>query len=321
MEIDKCLLCGGEISVVCQNHEGFVRGTSYAINCCQRCGTSFASPLKAGSDIYDFIYRNSERLPGYARYHQYAAAIKLKDEPRQFLADAEENYFGVREALLNKVGADAKILEIGSGLGYTTYSLVRAGYDACGIDLSAVAVERATATFGPYYKCASLADLAIVESASYDVIVAMEVIEHVEDPVQFLKEISALLKAGGMLVLSTPRKYRGFQTIWDTDLPPVHLWWFTEEGMNALSKKAGFSSELIDTKAHRINSLNPYTPPPIEFRKKPFVSGNHELIEPSYFQILLRKTRTLIAIVKAYVRRRNAPVFTRVIVAVLMNGK
>ena len=217
MEIDECILCGGGISVACQNHDGFVRGTSYTINCCQCCGTSFASPLKASSDVYDFIYRNSERLPGYARYHQYAATIKLKNDPLEFLADAEENYFGVREALASKATAQAKILEVGSGLGYTTYSLVRAGYDACGIDLSAVAVERATATFGPYYKCASLADLAAVESARYDVIVAMEVIEHVENPVQFLKEIFALLKADGKLILSTPRKYLGFPTIWDTD--------------------------------------------------------------------------------------------------------
>ena len=326
MTTGNCLLCGAELTLACGRHDGYVAGTSYAIHLCSGCGTSVVAPLKAGGEVYDFIYRNSERVPGYSRYHAYAAVIKAKEDPLAFLAEAEEMYFGVRTAMAGKIGTPARILEVGSGLGYTTYALSRAGFDVCGIDLSQAAVERATANFGPLYRCVSLEHLAESEGCRYDVIVATEVIEHVEDPMQFVREIAALLKPDGFVVLTTPRKYRNCDAVWDTDLPPVHLWWLTVEGMQAVAAQTGFSCHFVDTSQHRANWLNPYVPPSAEFRRKPFVSENFELLKTRHsgdffsrdgIQGLARKAKLAVAVGKEFLRRTHSPILTRTIVAVL----
>jgi SAM-dependent methyltransferase len=311
-----CPLCGAPTATTCRQHEGYIAGSSFAILCCSGCGTAHASPLKANSAVYDFIYNHSAQLPGYSRYHQYAAQIKTSPDPLQFLANAEENYFGVRAALLGKLRLQgSRILEIGSGLGYTTYSLARAGADVCGIDMSQVAVERATETFGPLYRCASLAELAATEHGQYDAIVAMEVLEHVEDPLGFVDEMRPLLKKGGIIVLSTPRKYRQFPTIWDSDLPPVHLWWFTEEGLKAIASKLGLECSLVDTSDHSANRINPYAPPDVHFRKRSLVSEDYKLISPTLQRVIRRKARTLLSILRARIDPPTKVVLTRALVA------
>ena len=42
-----------------------------------------------------------------------------------------------------------------------------------------------------------------LESASYDIVTAFEVIEHIEDPSAFVAELASYLKAGGLLIIAT----------------------------------------------------------------------------------------------------------------------
>lgn len=75
-----------------------------------------------------------------------------------------------------------KILEIGSGLGYMTFALRKAGFDAIGIDISHVAVENATARFGPFYQQADMKDWSLQYAQTYDIVLMAELIEHVTEP-------------------------------------------------------------------------------------------------------------------------------------------
>lgn len=279
--LNNCLLCDGPVALSHPGLEGYVQGKRFDIHTCESCGTSFASPLEVDPSVYDFIYRNSQFVPGYDRYHGYAKVIKRKADPLKFLADAEEMYSGIRQALLGKAvnaGQGARILEVGSGLGYTTYSLFRAGFDVRGIDLSEAAVASANERFGPLFRCASLAELAVTEAGSYDIVFATEVLEHVEDPALFLGEMACLLKPGGSIIITTPRKHREFASVWDTDLPPVHLWWFTAGGISALAEKTRLHCDFVDTSKHRSTWLTPYTPPPPEVIKQSFVSSDMKLL-------------------------------------------
>ena len=72
-------------------------------------------------------------------------------------------------------------------------------------------------------------------TGEYDVVTAMEVIEHLFNPLHLLKEISGVLKEGGKLYLSTPKGKPHF--LWSKD----HFHEMRYDRIKTLINRAGFS--------------------------------------------------------------------------------
>ena len=142
----QCPLCAHAVERILAGHPAYAAPDRFDVYGCGGCDTRFAWPMVASSTIYEQIYRVAARLPGYDRYERLRAAVAASDKPLDLLADKEDVYWGVREALrpLLASGRRPRILEIGSGMGYLTFALHRAGCDIVGIDHSAEAVARAT---------------------------------------------------------------------------------------------------------------------------------------------------------------------------------
>lgn len=247
--INKCLLCGSPTGLKHKNHPGYQAPDTFQIFHCDHCNTSFASPRVEASSIYETIYKLSDKIPGYERYHRYARDIKNHSNPLEYLAQTEEAYWGVKESLKQLVRdkASTTILEIGSGLGYLTFALNQANYNVLGLDISPTAVNQAINNFGDHYLCTNLFDYALTHPATFDIVILTEVIEHVENPLAFFAAIHQLLKPGGHAIITTPNKSFYFkEIIWSTDLPPVHFWWFSEDSMIQLAKKTGLNIRFIN---------------------------------------------------------------------------
>lgn len=101
-----------------------------------------------------------------------------------------------------RVGS-GRLLDVGCGEGaWLSYAATR--FEAFGVDISAEGVEAAQERTGlSTIVCASATALPHADSA-FDVVTALDVVEHIEDPALLLAEARRVLVPGGLLVLSTP---------------------------------------------------------------------------------------------------------------------
>jgi 2-polyprenyl-6-hydroxyphenyl methylase/3-demethylubiquinone-9 3-methyltransferase len=114
--------------------------------------------------------------------------------------------FGLEEKAA-KALAGLRVLDIGCGGGLLSEPLARMGGDVVGIDPAATNVETARVHAGRSgvkvdYRCTTAEALAEAGEA-FDIVLAMEVVEHVADVGLFVSACSRLVKPGGLLVMAT----------------------------------------------------------------------------------------------------------------------
>lgn len=100
-----------------------------------------------------------------------------------------------------------RILDIGCGGGILCEPLARLGAEMVGIDpvadsIAAAQHHAAQAGLAIDYRCTSAEALAETGEA-FDVVLAMEVVEHVADFNLFIEEAAALVKPGGLMFVAT----------------------------------------------------------------------------------------------------------------------
>jgi len=104
--------------------------------------------------------------------------------------------------------AGKRALDVGCGAGLLCEPLARLGAEVTGIDAAEenITAARAHAEGGGLaidYRCADVASLGL---AGYDLVTAMEVIEHVADKSAFAAALAGALAPGGLMALSTPNR-------------------------------------------------------------------------------------------------------------------
>ena len=99
------------------------------------------------------------------------------------------------------------IIDIGCGGGLMSEPLTRLGANVTGIDGSDKTIDVASAHaqlmgLDIDYRCTTAEDLAAT-GVQYDVVLALEIVEHVADVPGFIKTCQSLAKPGGLVIFST----------------------------------------------------------------------------------------------------------------------
>ena len=157
----------------------------------------------------------------------------------------------------------ACVLDLGCGTGYGSAELAAGGVRVVGLDRVAPAAgpQRSAARFVR----GELGALPFA-AASFDLVVSFQVIEHLLDPTDYLREIARVLRPAGLLLLSTPNLLQSdrenpyhVHEYTAAELAAALAGWFGGVemlGVGAVGPAARFQAERL-ARIRRITRLDP----------------------------------------------------------------
>jgi 2-polyprenyl-3-methyl-5-hydroxy-6-metoxy-1,4-benzoquinol methylase len=229
----RCGLCAGD-----QFRHWWTRD-GYDIGACQRCGLVQVTEEVSDEELtalYGRGYYEGENDVVYANY--------LADP------EAKGRYFGDRLDRLTREHdlRPGSLLEVGCAFGLFLDQARRRGWQVRGIERSAHAAEWARTSL--HLDVDSSPDaIDHIPSDSQDLVVLLDVIEHLKDPLAVVQAAHRVLRPGGMLAVTTGNissiGARVYGRRWFLIGPPYHLFYFDHGSITGLLERAGFAMRQI----------------------------------------------------------------------------
>lgn len=232
-----CVLCGSRVFKPRWNLGEFSFVT------CGRCGLVQQNPQPDPSFVlarYDETYRDYE----VERQHDYAHLERLALADLGFDAIASEIAARARSE-----GRAPSFLDVGCATGRLLSLLQAEGWRCAGVEPCTSAAEYGRRTYGLDIRATTLEQVGF-PGASFDVVHASHVIEHLNDPASFLSEARRILRPGGKLLITTPNRV-GFQARllgarWRSVIYD-HLYLFSRQDLRSLIESKGFGIRRFAT--------------------------------------------------------------------------
>ena len=165
------------------------------------------------------------------------------------------------------LGTGTRVLDLGAGQGAFSQRLVDAGYDVAACDL-----------YPELFRCAAVecrqadAEQPLpYEDESFDAVVALELVEHLESQLGLFRDVARLLKPGGVFLFSTPNiaslksRFRFLMTGYMYSHPPLdpqvhdpvcqHVAPFTPDRYQFMLARAGLELTQVETDKYQRSSL------------------------------------------------------------------
>ena len=137
----------------------------------------------------------------------FAPLHKFNPARLGFIRDQAAARFG-RDARARRPFEGLTLLDIGCGGGLLAEPMCRLGFEVTAIDASDRNIGTARAHAEPQglpiaFRAATVEQLAEEGAGPFDVILNMEVVEHVADPGEYLRASAGLIAPGGLMVVAT----------------------------------------------------------------------------------------------------------------------
>ncbi len=204
----------------------------YKLYHCTTCEIEFWSPL---SIIPDFYENNGNEA--YEIFHS-----GLRDVPYW-----QKPFF---KYVPLKAG---RVLDIGCGDGVFLNEAQKKGFEVWGLDFDAKSIKIAQEKFGLKNIFAmsleKFAEFAVKQNIKFDIISFFEVLEHQDQPDNFINIVKTLLNSEGYIVGSVPNRdsiiMKMERKLSYGDFPPHHFLRFSENVIKNFFKKKGFNDVEI----------------------------------------------------------------------------
>lgn len=150
------------------------------------------------------------------------------------------------------------ILDIGCGSGLLVDMLTGEGYDSTGLDLSGEVINYARLHSRGKYLCAGVDNIKV----KYDMVIMSHILEHLPNPVGYLRKVAHLIKPSGFLLVVVPN-LGGYDigSIWRREscallFDHTHVMAFSKRGLNLVLGKAGYQIVWANTETLGASLLN-----------------------------------------------------------------
>jgi SAM-dependent methyltransferase len=235
-----CVLCGGEA-------EPWIEKGGYRHLRCTGCGTAFLAPDEVPADLgslYGADYFEGKEAHGYPTY--------LRDAP------LSERNFDRRLAWIEALQPPGRLLEVGCAYGLFLARARQRGWDVAGVEIAEDCAREAAAACGAPVTTGDFLETEL--PGGFDVVVMLDVIEHMPDPVACVARSAELLAPGGWLVLETGNIASAWaRTLgrrWHFIDPPQHLVYFTRRSMAAMLRGQGFERVEVRRLGREVSLAN-----------------------------------------------------------------
>ena len=238
-----CILCGNE-----KLKKVFAPAlASGGILCrCRSCGLLQMSPMPTDEEITAY-YQEYDVLGVHDPYYREAWESEIGDTPEAREAKNRLRFIG------SCLFTGAHLLDVGSGPGLFMRLANEAGLASEGVELNTEAATQSAKYFGLNVKAGSI-DAA---NGEYDALALWDVLEHVNDPVGFIKKCATHTKTNGWIFIETPNEAAlldrivnifcriGIKSLANTFYGMHHLVLFRPLTLNKLLEESGFIIEKI----------------------------------------------------------------------------
>lgn len=230
-----CVVCGATSRCV-------VATDALSLGRCEACGHGQLLHGASDSSVYTTAAYYSARTAqgaGYERYRQEQVYRERKGE-----------------ALLTRLferrqRTPQRLLEVGSGFGFTLAAARRLGLSVQGIDVNPAAAEGARALTGVETFVGTSSDwLAAHPTSRFDVVLYQFVLEHLADLRGELHRARALLSPGGLLIAVVPSAEATELEVFRSryrSLREDHLHLFSARSVARLLSDASFVERVLET--------------------------------------------------------------------------
>ncbi len=218
----------------------FVRGFNYVT--CRRCGLVFLNPQLTNQALRELY--NDEDVRRF-----FFEKLLLPFGERDQRADFQQRAIFLRSLLK---APSPKLLDVGCAAGNFLEIAGAINFQGEGLELNEMYIDY----IRTHRSSITVADKRLDEMhyppESFDVVTLWDVLEHLPEPNDVLKEIARILKPGGVLGFSTINhnciNERLLHGRWRYYMPPDHVCSFTPAVLITMLKTHGFS--IISIKHH-----------------------------------------------------------------------
>jgi len=201
---------------------------------CPKCRLSFVYPQPSAQWLAQEIYSLES---GYQ-----------KNKTHDLSQEQEDLRFGRVLDYVANMKPRGLFLDVGCSSGQVMYWAQKRGLNPSGVEINKRTADIASANGFPVFN--GFLEQAPFEKKSFDIVFLGDVIEHVNNPREFISEVVTFLKPGGVIVISTPNVdcvwsevtlwlNKMFGIPWTSATPPYHLFQFSFDNLSLLIKEFG----------------------------------------------------------------------------------